>query len=83
MRARRDVVVTLVGWSQGLLSPEGPAAVKACGAGDLVVGDLHEIDCVLNGRGFRVLLEPGALLEKIGRAWRRSWFRLCRRIWLC
>ena len=68
-RARRDVEGTLAGWAQGLLSP-GPGNLQTR-ANTSVLRDCEShstavrIDCVLNGRGFRVLLEPGDLVEEI------------------
>lgn len=67
--ARRDVEGTLARWSQGLLSP-GPGN-RETRANTSVLGDFEShsaavrIDCVLNGRGFRILLEPGDLVEEI------------------
>jgi hypothetical protein len=68
--ARRDIKATLAGWSQGLLSraqgngiPRAdPSSVRRCPERN---GAVAEIDCVLNGRGFRVLLDPGDLVEEI------------------
>jgi len=68
--ARQDIEATLNGWSEGLLShargngiPKAdPSSVWHCPARNGVV---VEINCVLNGRGFRVLLDPGDLVEEI------------------
>ena len=68
--ARRDVDATLASWSQCLLSSASgngrrhgtcPSVPDPFGSGSSFV----EINCVLNGRGFRVLLEPGDLVEEI------------------
>jgi hypothetical protein len=68
--ARRDIEATLVGWSRDLVS-------RTQGNGDPLLdhsfvlrslernSDAVEIDCVVNGRGFRVLLDPGDLVEEI------------------
>jgi hypothetical protein len=61
--ARRDIEETFAGWSQSLLS-----RARACSSlvlRGLVHNASEEIDCVLNGRGFRVLLAPGDLVEEI------------------
>ena len=68
--ARRDVDATLASWSQCLLSSASgngsrhgtcPSVPDRFGSNSSLV----EINCVLNGRGFRVLLEPGDLVEEI------------------
>jgi hypothetical protein len=68
--AKRDVEATLAGWSQGLLSPRSEHRESRADVSVLRDFENHSaavwIDCVLNGRGFRVLLEPGELLEEIG-----------------
>jgi hypothetical protein len=64
--ANQDVEITLAGWLQGPLSPEARERRQPGAMGDPVVGSLSATDCVLNGRGFRVLLEPGDLVEEIG-----------------
>jgi hypothetical protein len=69
--ARHDIEATLASWSQGLLCPApggngAPHAVRSSALGDFESkGAVVEINCVLNGRGFRVLLEPGDLVEEI------------------
>jgi hypothetical protein len=68
--ARRDIEAALAHWSEGLLSSP-PAGSPARAEGLSRLRDLESssqavaIDCVLNGRGFRVLLEPGDLVEEI------------------
>jgi hypothetical protein len=71
--ARRDIEATLADWSQSLLSP---TLWRANDNGDVLADHSSilrrlernravEIDCVVNGRGFRVLLDPGDLVEEI------------------
>jgi hypothetical protein len=69
-QARQDVEATLTDWSQGLLSPapgnRGPhAACSSVLARFESDGNAVEINCVLNGHGFRVLLGSGDLVEEI------------------
>jgi len=68
--ARRDIEATLANWSEGLLSStfrgspaheEGLSRLRSLESSTQAVA----IDCVLNGRGFRVWLEPGDLVEEI------------------
>jgi hypothetical protein len=68
--ADQDVAATLAGWSESLLAPNvsppdlmggKPAAALRASSGAASV----RIDCVLNGRGFRVLLEAGDLVEEV------------------
>jgi hypothetical protein len=67
--AKHDVEATLASWSQGLLSPHRSSESHA---NSFAPRDFEshsaavKIDCVLNGRGFRVLLDPGELVEEIG-----------------
>lgn len=67
--AERDVQATLAGWSQGLLSMG--ASNRQPQLDHILLRDFEtgsppvKIDCVLNGRHFRVLLEPGELVEEI------------------
>jgi hypothetical protein len=69
--ARQDIEATLGGWSQSLLGPtpgEGvdSRAVCASALGDFESGGTAvEINCLLNGRAFRVVLESGDLVEEI------------------
>lgn len=69
--ARHDIEATLANWSQGLLchAPEGngsPRKLRSSALRDFEsTGAIVEINCVLNGRGFRVLLESGDLVEEI------------------
>ncbi len=63
--AQQDIEATLDGWSQGLLSGaqvNGIPNVRHCPQPN---GDALEINCVVNGRGFRVFLDPGELVEEI------------------
>jgi hypothetical protein len=68
--AKHDVEATLASWSQGLLSPG--IRSREPRANTLAPRDFEshsaavKIDCVLNGRGFRVLLDPGELVEEMG-----------------
>jgi Coenzyme PQQ synthesis protein D (PqqD) len=64
-QAKQDMEATLAGWSEGLLSDAKAHAssVWRCPERN---GAVVEIDCVVNGRGFRVLLDPGDLVEEIG-----------------
>jgi hypothetical protein len=68
--AKQDIEATLAGWSQGLLSvapgngipkPDPSPVWHRLECNRAVV----EVNCVLNGRGFRVLLNPGELVEEI------------------
>src|SRR5579863_8935414 len=68
--ASRDIAATLSSWSQGLLSPalangRPRAAYSSVFHGFEGNAAAVEIDCVLNGLGFRVLLEAGDLVEEI------------------
>ena len=64
--ARRDIESTLAQWSAGILAPGGN-----CKSPDHAEGafEKHEgavrIDCVLNNHGFRVILDPGDLVDEI------------------
>jgi hypothetical protein len=69
--ARRDIEAMLAQWSAGMLAPG-----KTCNPldNDMSVEvfrgldgrrDAVRFDCVLNGRAFRVILEPGDLVEEI------------------
>jgi hypothetical protein len=68
--AKQDIEATLASWSQGLLSraqgnglPKAdPSSVWRCPERN---GAVVEVNCVLNGRGFRVLLDPGGLVDEI------------------
>src|SRR5580698_896664 len=62
--ADQDIEATFAEWSQGLLSRAraGPSSVLR---GLIHNGAAVEIDCILNGRGFRILLDPGELVEEI------------------
>jgi hypothetical protein len=68
--ASRDVDSTLASWSNTLLSP-APGLGRPGARGSLTLRDfasrhpLVEINCVLNGCGFRVRLEPGDLVEEV------------------
>jgi hypothetical protein len=69
--ARRDIEATLAGWSQGLLlrtpAKRGPDVESSSVLRDFERSSAAvEINCVLNGCGFRVLLDPGDLVEEIG-----------------
>ena len=67
-RAQRDIEDLLAGWSAGILAPlkEGGTGGHAMpperpgGAADAV-----PVDCVVNGKRFRVVLEAGDLVEEI------------------
>lgn len=63
--AQKDIEATLAGWSQGLLcgaqATGTPNVVRCPERNSAVV----EINCVVNGRGFRVFLDPGDLVEEI------------------
>jgi hypothetical protein len=67
--AERDVEATLDGWSQSLFSRllrNHEPHVNGSVLNDFKTRPAAvEINCVLNGRGFRVLLEPGDLVEEI------------------
>jgi hypothetical protein len=68
--ARRDVEATLSGWSQSLLCPArgngGPRKCRSSFLRRLESNDATvEINCILNGRGFRVLIDSGDLVEEI------------------
>jgi len=63
--ARRDIEAMLAHWSSGMLASGG-----TCNPGDRGVSVDHRQDavsfeCILNGRGFRVILDPGDLVEEI------------------
>jgi hypothetical protein len=68
-RAREDIEVTLAQWSEGLLAPIVRGDSRTTSA--LLLHDFPAkpdaigIDCVLNGSGFRVMLEPGDLVDEI------------------
>ena len=64
--ARRDIEATLAYWSSGVLAPYA----NGLGAADPISNAAHREDavtihCVLNGQGFRVVLDPGDLVEEI------------------
>src|SRR5580658_6403035 len=68
--ARHDVEATLAGWSQSLLCPArgngGPRKCRSSVLRRLESNDATvEINCILNGRGFRVLIDSGDLVEEI------------------
>lgn len=68
--AKRDIEAALASWSQDLLSPGLRSPEPR--ANTLTPRDFEshsaavKIDCVLNGRGFRVLVDPGELVEELG-----------------
>ena len=65
--AEQDVETTLAGWSQSLLLPAGVSSPELTDGQPDASQDVApvRIDCVLNGRGFRILLEAGDLVEEI------------------
>jgi hypothetical protein len=68
--AKQDIEATLAGWSQGLLfSAKGNGIPRAdCSYVWRRIersGAVVEVNCIVNGRGFRVLLDPGDLVEEI------------------
>ena len=65
--ARRDVEAMLAQWSAEMLAPR---VTRRPRDSDVSVGgashDAVRFECVLNGRGFRVILDAGDLVEEIG-----------------
>lgn len=65
-RAAQDISAALADWSSGILAPPTtPAALHDPAPSESAARAAVTIDCVLNGRGFRVALEPGDLVEEI------------------
>lgn len=69
--ARRDIEATLAAWRQGLLAPPQPPNPKtsppAVIEGSSVIDgrDVCSVDCVVNGKPMRVLLESGDVWDEI------------------
>jgi hypothetical protein len=68
--ARRDVESALANWSESLLSPERRELARKADYSTVLreaESDTRMVrtDCVLNGRGFRVMLESGDIVEEI------------------
>ncbi len=69
--ARRDVEAMLAQWSAGILAPGGARNVRVRAASMEAFhhhgrsGDAVKFNCVLNGRGFRIILDPGDLVDEI------------------
>ena len=70
--ARRDIEAVLAQWSAGILAPGQTHNPSDSGVSTRDFRTLDgrqdavRFDCVLNGRGFRVVLDPGDLVEEIG-----------------
>jgi hypothetical protein len=68
--ARRDVEATLTNWSRDLLSSSARNGTPHVESSSVLArfessGAVIEMNCVLNGHGFRVLMESGDLVEEI------------------
>lgn len=68
--AKRDVETTLANWSRDLLSASAThGSPPVIGSSVLARFENNcavvEINCLVNGRGFRILLEPGDLVDEI------------------
>lgn len=72
--AHRDIEATLARWSEGVLAPRAERSVadnETTAQSTAVFRDFRgkqdavTIDCVLNGQGFRIVLDPGDLVEEI------------------
>jgi hypothetical protein len=68
--ARRDIEGMLAHWSAGILAPGPTPSPSKSGINARSLRSLDgqaavKFDCVLNGRGFRVILDPGDLVEEI------------------
>ncbi len=66
--AQRDIEGLLAGWSAGILAPLqdcAPAGHAVPPAQPGAAADIVPIDCVVNGKRFRVVLDAGDLVEEI------------------